>query len=36
MDTITRILKKSNPQQDFLDGYNITPELPVFYKILRE
>lgn len=36
MDTITRVLKKSDPMKDFMDGYNITPELPVFYKILRE
>ena len=36
MDTITRVLKKSDPMKDFMDGYNITNELPTYYKKLRE
>lgn len=36
MDTITRILKKSDPMKDFMDGYNITDCIPMDYMRLRE
>ena len=36
MDTITRVLKKSDPMKDFMDGYNITDCIPMDYMRLRE
>lgn len=36
MDTITRVLKKSDPMKDFMDGYNITDSIPMDYMRLRE
>ena len=36
MDTITRVLKKSDPMKDFMDGYNITDCIPMDYMKLRE